>query len=137
MAEEKTELSVAECLELAEVIKHNLDGRAEPVSDNNGKVLGIVIKPYKIDGKSRYNFAKTLRNLRHIVESYEEATKDIETRLPGDEHKADRNKELRDLLKKKEQVELFKVAIAAIHVDDNQIPSPVITALLPMLTGEI
>ena|SRR3990167_9119026 len=54
--------------ELFQVLKHQLNGRAEVAKNGDGKEIGIVVKPFDFEPDARYALAKTLRKITGIVE---------------------------------------------------------------------
>lgn len=112
----------------------SLEGRHELAKDGDGKLHGIILKPFDISAKARYAFAKTLRKLTEIVSDYEKVQKDKKA-----ENKETANDEIYKFMCEEEEtpVEFHKVNIVELKIETNQLSPEVIADLLPMLDGEL
>lgn len=112
----------------------SLEGRYEIAKDGDGKVHGIILKPFKIESKSRIAFAKTFRHLTGIVSDYEKVQKEL---IAEDRETA--NDKIYKFMYEEETSDLclHKVNIVELNIETNQLSPEVIADLLPMIEGEL
>ena len=103
------------------------------------------VRPYKINGNTRYALAKNKNKLKKIATEIEEERRALfEKHANGMEELAqgsighrEFSSDFAKYLKETVDVDIHTVDIKTLHIDENQIDASVIEALLPILTGEL
>ena len=122
--------------ELYQVLKNQLNGRAEVAKDKDGKELGIVVKPFDFEPDARYALAKTLRKLTGIVTDFESMEKSISEANKDEPAKGQEAMRAFLVAEHDEDVPVHLVAKADLKMDTNKLAPSVIAALLPMVREE-
>lgn len=136
MATEK--LKVYQVRALFNAIKA-MDGRYTESRDGDGKLFGLVQKPYKFDdAKPIYAMARTAEKLRPVLVAIDKAQNSLTEGVGDDRAAIDKaNRAVNEFLDTEVEVELFKFPVAALCIHKNDIGPAILSDLLPMLTGEI
>lgn len=120
----------------------DLNGREEIAKDENGKVLGIVVKPYVFDDANvRYGIARTLKHIRNEVESYDDARIGVIGKYSKGKAEVSKDhpeflamqKELLDLQAKEVDVMIHGVRLEHLKAHDNKLDGALLLDLEPWL----
>lgn len=125
---------------------NGLNGRIEPVKDQDGKFVGMIEKPFDIDLKATIAMAKTSRWLSSELEEYKTVQKAIQNKVrtnadgqPVSEAEKDSQveDEIREYMLTPVDVRIHTFPAECLKIAANKLSSSVVRALLPMLTGEL
>lgn len=134
------QLKRREVIALANAIKA-MDGREKVVNNADGKFVGVLKEPYKFDSaKAVYALAKTAKAVEDEVEAYSAAARAAQRKMEAEkdeEKQAAIDREFQMFSNEVVTIPLHSLAVAELKINTNDIPSSVVTGLLPMLTGEL
>lgn len=119
---------------LANAIRY-FDGRVEIAKDNDGKVLGLLQKPFDLSGKARYALAKSLRLISGQINDYDKTQKGLKEQYKDEPQKFE--EENRKFMYEEDEIELYKIQISELQIDANKVSPSIISDLMPILEGEI
>ncbi|MBI5112863.1 MAG: hypothetical protein HZA68_12920 [Rhodovulum sp.] len=131
-------ITTREAIALADAIQA-LDGRSRVVRRNNED--HVTVEPYRFGGDLLLALAINRQRCRLIAEAHVHARNALVTRLAGGasiipaDHPAaaDFHAEMSRMLGERHEIDLRRVPVAALRLDENPIPPAVLEALLPML----
>ena len=136
-------LKRVEAVALVQAI-NSLTGRVEAVTDQDGKFVGMVEKPFDIDLKATLAMAKTSRWLSGEVEDYKTAQKAITNKVRVDadgkpvsesEKVSQVEDELRSFMLELVDVKVHVFPAEHLKIAANKLSASVVRSLLPILTG--
>ena len=125
-----------------------LSGRAVEASDGDKKV--VIVKPYDIDGPTRYALAKNRRALKTTLTEIEDEQADLNTRfglakesspkLEGEaltKARLEFQKAFSTFMRAEVEITEFRLKASDLKINTNQLDPTTIEGLLPILDGEV
>lgn len=131
-------LTKGQVLHLNEAIKA-IEGRLEEAKDENGKVLGLLSKPYDIDSKAVYALARTKNKIEPIVHAIDRQRRIlISNALKVKEYpQVDLEEDVSLVLEEEIDVDIFEFPIADLKIATNKLSPTLVASLLCVTTGEL